>query len=261
VVVEWETGIVDSVQYGTIAMTAVSTNTGAISSVTTTDSALTFLGSLNNYTGTAHERAWCAGSITSATQVTAVRGAATSNATLGFCVTEFASGILDQNTEQFNILVAAASTSNTATITSSTEANTMCFYGGLSNTSANANSGKFSYLQQTSDTQFTATRSDTTNSSTNYGTAVKFKSADIVGRNEGTSVVATTQTIQNNTISSVDTAKTIAVCIGLSSSGNSVVAESLSEVWLQSATNVRSERNTTDAALTATAAYQTMEFN
>lgn len=260
IVVQWASGVLDGVEYGTVTITDTnSSNTATISSVTTTDSAITYIGNSSDTNGTAYSRVFGSCAITSATQVTGYKGNTANAITIGFCVTEFAASVLDQSTEQFNINVTVLT--NTATISTSTEGQTLCFYGGFQCTSANANWQKWGYIQQTSDTVFTATRSDSTNDFTIYGTAVKFKSADVASRNEGVATIAINQTVQDTTITSVDTSKTITVFLGANvGTTNTILRETASTVYQTSSTNIRVERDTADVADTAGAGWQAMEL-
>jgi hypothetical protein len=262
-VVEFTSGTLNSVQQGTIALTAnASTATAAISSVTTTNSAIYYLGLLNPINTTDDlQMPYC--SITSATQVTLTRGASgTDDLTIGFVVSEYASGKLNSSTQQFTVALNNTITSNTATLSAITVNQTAIAYGGTNTTSAaTQNFTRITWGQLTSTTQFTGTRTTGSFVSTLAGTAVEYKSANINGIDRGSIDIATSSSTGDVTIGAVTLAKTIAASMGQSSTVNAGDPRNkLQRLSLTSTTNLRSTLNTTNVTAVGRLGYEVVEF-
>lgn len=87
---EFYPGVLKSCQYGTVTLTATSTNTAAISSVDITKASAISLGFTNSgSTGTTGQNVETSVTLTNATTVTSTRGGSTDNVVLSFVVPEF----------------------------------------------------------------------------------------------------------------------------------------------------------------------------
>lgn len=90
-VVEYATGVVKSVQRGTIGLASAASNTATITSVSTTKAQCNFLGNTTSEanSGEFTGRTSCKVTLTNATTVTASRGIGTNDCTVGYEVLEF----------------------------------------------------------------------------------------------------------------------------------------------------------------------------
>jgi len=119
-VVEATSSLVSSVQYGTVSISATTTNTATISSVDTSRSAVFYLGFTGERIGTVV--------LTNSTTVTGTYG---NNGTgvLSFVVVEFQSAAIT-SIQQKNQAFVSSSSTDTLTITSVDTSRTMLAYGG-----------------------------------------------------------------------------------------------------------------------------------
>jgi len=146
----------------TIANTATS-NTATITSVDTTNSLIFFNGSFTDNASYQNEDAFARVALTNATTVTATRTGADGNCFVTGCVIEFVPGVIS-NVQRGTITVAAASASNTATITAlSTENMAFCnFLGNTSSQAADSALNAFCKTEMTNSTTVQASRTGTT---------------------------------------------------------------------------------------------------
>lgn len=79
--------VIKSIQYGTITLAGVASNTATITTVSTTKSVLHFLG--NTATSTSGETFMTKLSLTNATTITADRTNASATSVIGFCIAEY----------------------------------------------------------------------------------------------------------------------------------------------------------------------------
>lgn len=261
VVIQWQSGVTSSIQSGAITLTAAASNTATISSVTTTRSAVLFLGATTTSGSGALSVYECIVELTNSTTVTASRITASGNVTVGYVVIQFASGVLNSNVQQSNISVGAGSTTNTATISSVTTGNTMIFWGGRNSDSPGFIPYRLVYLELTNSTTLTATKGNTSNTSVVNFTVVEFKTADVTLIQRANDTIATGNTTKDTTITAVDTAKAFVNFLGFTiNSNNTIPAEMYSTVHLQSTTAVRNTRNTSDASFTVINSHETIQL-
>lgn len=260
-VVQWNSGVTASVQQGTITLTSSDTSaTATISSITTTNSAVHFLGSTSDSSSIDHDKVKGRLDISSTTAVRFRRATSTDSLTGGFVAVQFASGILNSSTQQFAITGSA--TESTTTISGITLAQTCIFDGGISRGEANDSCDRLSYCWIKDTTTVATTQTSTTGADPiKQGTVVEFKSTDVVGVDRGTNTIAVDATTQDSTIGSVNTAKTVVSWLGYTASGSlSNPSREWTTVALQSATAVRNARNTASSSITITDSWEALEF-
>lgn len=265
-VVQWRSSAVQSVQFGTLTLTTTqASNTATISSVTTTNAAVFFLGNYNALTGVLRNAANCILDLTNATTVTATRNTGTSTTVVcRFCVVEFKTGILNSNTQKVAFSESTLD-SNTATITAVTVGQTMLAYGGQTGQYSSSMNGSYIarvYLSST--TTVTYERASAGAGQININcTVVEFKAASIqnVQRGNSTSVLDG-NTQADTTITSVNTAKAFYSYLGMIQSSGSGAQGSRCEAGgeLQSATNVRQYLGPDVGAIEVAPSWEVIEF-
>jgi len=262
-VVQFADGKTDSIQQGTVQIVGnATTNTATISSVTTARSAVLFNGGTTTDTQAADvPSAMMTLSLTNATTVTGVKASSlASTADTNFVVIEFAAGVTN-NIQEVNITVANTASSNTATITSVDTSNTVLFPGGWLAPASNwvgTNTAFTTVL--TNATTVTMARNGTSGENQQNVTAVEFVSGELNSVQRGTISVGSTDTQVDETITSVDTSKSIVNVVGC----NNVTASTVDpeEEWftavLLNATTVRVNRGLASAR-TISVAYEVIE--
>jgi len=258
-VVEFNSGKA-TVQHTTNTIAAAaSSKTSTITSVTTTDTAISYRGNQTDQTTVNFANSRVNAVLTDATTVTFGRNSTTGNCFSSCEVISFGSGVLNSNTQQISITIAASTTSNTAAVSSVTTNKTWFSYGGFQGTSTAFN--RLPRITLTSATVATANRTNGTSSTmTINGSIVEFKSADITSINRGTNVIASGSTSQATTITSVNTAKTFVSFLGFSPSTSvTAFSQTVPANTLASSTSVSSDRNTSTTN-TVTSSFEAIEF-
>lgn len=128
VVITAETHLVQSVQTGSIAVTASTAGTATISSVDLTRSAVFYLGETGVDSGAIIARRHGL-TLTNATTVTATANSSTT-ASVGYVVVQFRATAIN-SIQQFNNAYTTANTTDNQTITAVVMANSMIAYGGV----------------------------------------------------------------------------------------------------------------------------------
>lgn len=218
-VIDWNTDWVESVQFGNMTTSAATTATATISSVTTSRSAVFFLGTYNTAANTNYARGLGRFDLTNSTTVTLTKGAATTDLLGKFCVVQFKAAKI-QSLNALSISMTSGNASNTATISAVTANSTFTAFGGCtmsaSVTDPSISLGSIGY---TNTTTYTATRSTSTSGTVIVnGTAIEFTSGTLnrVQREAATAFAASTATkTRSNT--AVNTAKTFVSHLGLQS--------------------------------------------
>lgn len=268
-VVTFAASAIKSIQQGTIAITAAGTsNTGTITSVTTTNACCL----CNGYTVGANigsvASALLAVTLTNATTVTANRGGTNGSTTAVayYTIIEFASGILNSSTQAGTISV--TTTTNTATITAVTAGQAMVIWGGTtSNDTTNAGYGASLVLSLTNGTTVTATANGTVTGSTTsiaHYTIIEFKAAAIKSVNRGTITIAVSATTGTASITAVNTAYAIPNFTGFSSesgAANANDAIGFTDMTLTNSTTVTATRNTSSGSFTNNCGWEVIEHN
>lgn len=156
--------VIKSIQRGAITVSATTSATAGIASVDVNNAVVSYLHNQATTTTLNPERAWTRVTLTNATTVTATKNDATDTSTVGFEVAEFYAGVLNSAVQRGTITVAAASTSNTAAITSVTTAKALLMFLGMSADATAAAGGVqehvFTRLTLTNATTVTATRTN-----------------------------------------------------------------------------------------------------
>jgi hypothetical protein len=152
-------GLIASVQYGTIAIGGAGTSgTATITAVNTANAVLVDLRQSNNWSGgTDPQYVSTSLALTNSTTVTASRYASGGiSATAAFAVIEFRPGVL--KSVQYGSVSLAAATSATATITAVNPATTILLSLGITGDPTARADYFYSYLTLTNSTTVTATR-------------------------------------------------------------------------------------------------------
>jgi hypothetical protein len=203
-IVDADANLVDSVQYGTIT----GETTATISSVTTTDSAISILGWLQSVGTFNYDVNSMAVDLTNATTVTSNSiNTLSGTVVTGFVVIEFNNAALAQNTQEFATTWVANATSTTQTITSVNVNNTKLFFAGGGSPDGNTNAREQPRIALTNATTVTITiDEDTTNDQQCNFSVVAFASG-VLSQNaqRGTIAIAAGTSTNTATPTSADT--------------------------------------------------------
>lgn len=258
-VIDWVPSAIASIQRGTITMTGTASATASLT-FTLTNAALQCNGLTTTYTSSNPDNSFGQVALTSGT-VTASRGSTANNMTMYYCLVEFASGILNSNTQQG--AVSGTSTSQTATISAITMAQTMLFYGGCKYTGGAGTTPVVDLqLQLTSTTQVTGTAGTSVSGTMSAPfSVIEFKSASIKSLQRGLISMSTAQTSNTATITSVNTAATIANYLNFWNSGTASNTYDIKAATIQltNATTITSNRHGTSST-TDSVSYEAIEF-
>lgn len=255
-VVECTSNLVSSVQYGTISISSATSATGTITSVNLTRSCVISLGGTTS--GSNLPQSQPGVSLTNATTVTAFRG--TSGTTVaGFVVVEFQAAAI-QSVQQVTDSYASANTTNSKTISSVTQGNTVLFWGGQTSANSGITSG-FNTLQLTSATNVDAVRIGTqTGAIVPYYTVVEFVAGVMASSAQrGTIDLSGTGETATATITSISTTKGFASCLGGRSSGGAA-GRIQQRLTLTNATTITGTVQST-VSDTRAVAYEAVGFN
>lgn len=250
--------IASSVQYGTITVGALSaTGTATISSVNASNAIAIYLGATSSLTDTSAADFLCAVDLTNGTTVTATRGnaSATNAMTVGFCVIEFGSGII-QSIQKRAVTSTSTSTTLTDTVTAVTVANTLLIHNGqfINNTLIN---GAY-YLTSASTTTNTLTRggSGSLTRTIKY-VALEFVSGVITAMQTGTTALTGASSATSALSPSVDLTRSICLQNGFDTN-NSTVSQGFATARLSDASTVTAEKGS--ATNNAAVAWQVVTF-
>ena len=255
-VVDPKSGLVSSVQQGTIALTATNaTNTATISSVDTARSIVIWLGFLTSNTTAANTSSYTAVDLTDATTVTATRNATSNAVTVGYVVVQFASGIIT-SVQKRSVTMTTNATTTADTISAVTTANTVLFYNGVhSSVGAFVSSMYRLELTSTTNVNLTRTGASTTTKTVKY-TVCEFASGVLNSLQRNTTSISGA-TSADTAVSAVTVGKTLLMVANYSTTG-STVDESWPSGKLNSTTQVRGQKNT--AVQTSVIAWTLAEF-
>lgn len=182
--VEWNAAAIQSIQYGTVQTTTTNTTgTAAISSVTTTNAAVGYLGFATTITNARRDAIYHRVALTSSTQVTATRHTGISGTTtVSFYVVEFKAGFLNSNTQQGDANWTSSNTTADATISSVGGGSTWLVWGGETVSTASMNNGANIIGWLSSATTVTAQSAAAQTAGHFAFTAVEFKSTTMRGK-------------------------------------------------------------------------------
>ncbi len=263
-VIEFYDWAVSQVIYGTVTSSANTQADTTILSVDTSRSAVIYLGQTTDRTSYNVIRDSLILQLLDSTTVRANRGSFTGgdNVTVGFCVVEFASGIL-QSLQTAEVSIAGGNTSGTATISSVTPGNCLTVYGGWRQTVLGSdNKTLWPYGELTDATTLTATRNTAhaTSVSNIRLTVIEFKPAWISRRAAGTATIASGVDTQDETIAAVSPNRTALSWLGQTTNTSSAGSDGpYAVIKLPSSTTVRAQRGGTPST-TVTASYEAVEF-
>lgn len=262
-VVEWTSAACSNVQYGTVSIAAGSTsNTATITSVTTTNSLVQFLGVTSSGTSVDLGRTYARHSITSATQVTATRTTSTTaNIVTSFVVMSFNGSILNSSTQETT--TTATGTSDTNTITSVTTGQTWLAYGGQQGGYSASSNGQYTLnTVLTNGTTVTST-CQTSHTWSVTVTAVEFKASDVqlIQRSEVT-VSDASLVYEDETVTAVTLAKAWVNHIGEYLAAGSSASPRFVRTYanMTSTTNKRFTRGTASATVTPKVSSELIEL-
>lgn len=256
------TNLVSSVQFGTIAVTAGTSNTASISSVTTGNSVVALLGYTAANATFDFELNCPILTLTSATVVTAAVGALSTNCTAGFCVIQFQAGALNQSTQFFSKAWTNSALTTTQTITSVNVNNSMLIYAGSHNGNTAASAIDQQYITLTNGTTVTIASgfADGDAIKCNFW-VVEFVSG-VLSQNAQRGTIALSAVTSNTaSITSAATAQTVANYCGYTTS--IVAATSLATVLpnlTQTSATVLTAAKNTGTGLT-TVSYEALTFS
>lgn len=207
VLIDADSSLVASVQMGTIAITAGTSNTATITSVTTTNSAVALLGYTNANTTFDFELNTPVLVLTNATTVTASVARLTTNCTVGYIVVQFQGAALNQSTQPFSKVWTNSSISTTQTITSVNVNNSMLFYAGCHNgdTVADGEDEQRAIITNATTVTITSGIADSDANLKYNGTVVEFVSG-VLSQNaqRGTTTIAASTSSKTDTVTSAD---------------------------------------------------------
>lgn len=246
---------VKSVQRGTVTVSAATSNTATISSVTTANSVVYLTG--YSTASDAPTQYACDVTLTDATTVTVTKNTSISSVVAAFVVIEFQPWVIER-IQDVSVTIAAASSSNTATITSIDTARSLTFDRGA--TVSSDRTDIFAYGTLTNSTTYTATRGGTTGSTVDKASIVTFRPGIVKTKDEGLLTIASSGTVANDTITAMDSAKVIISMLGVTSATGVVNAnDAYLYIAQTSATNVRATRSNTGTPSMLTY-YEAMRF-
>lgn len=257
-VVEFSSGV-NSIQYGTVAVSAAQTsNTATISSVGAT-SFVGWLGSSSATSQTSYSRVATSVDLTNSTTVTGHIGLTTSAMTIGFVVVDLSSDIVS-SVQQKTTTDTSNTTSWTDSITAVVPEHTLIQYNGSTISTGTGCNQTCQNVLLTSSTQVTISiAAGSATSKSIYYTVIEFSAGALNG-----SVQRASRTIGSGassdvyTISNVDTGKSIVNMAGFRGNGNlntTQTAASLSSFY-----QVTTQVNSVSSGF-PTASWEVLRFN
>lgn len=256
VIIEGNSSLISSVQTGTITTSATTSNTATISAVTTSRSAVFWLGNTTTNTATNFGRTYSRAQLTNSTTVTATNGISQTSTT-GYVVVEFSSSSINL-VQPIATSLTNTNTSDNQTITSVSTSNSMIAHGGFT-AAGNAISNAASTVEITSSTNVNTVRGGTSGAANRVPTytVIEFASGVIKSTQRGT-IALTSVTSNTATISSIG-AKGFANFTGYRTV-NTAIASSIQKISLTNATTVTASVNTSSAGDNG-CGYEAIEFN
>lgn len=232
-------------QIGTVNVNGVTSATGVISSVTTANAAIAYLGNSCDQTTSTLAQDWGAVQITSAIQITGLKKSASQNITIGFAVMDFQAAMLNSATQQFDKSWTSSAATTTQTISSVTTPNSICIFGGAYS-AGTVTKDFFQYGQIASATTVGITiGAASTVACDFFGTVVEFISGAISQASQVGTVNVAGGTSATATITAVDLTKALLNFNGYVDGASSTsLRSSLLRETLTNATTVAGNVNT-----------------
>lgn len=258
-VIEFTASTISRIQYGTVNVAAsTAAGTATITSVDTSRSVVFWLGQTNTTSASSLSTVISRIDLTNATTVSATRASvSTAVLTVGFCVVEFATGIVN-SVQQRSITLTGSATTATDTISSVNTGRTLLIFNSASSSSSAVNNW-FYHMQLTGSTSVLLTRTGTltTSRTVNY-TVLEFTSAVVNSLQRGT-ININSVTSADATITSVDTSRSILNFAGFSSNAG-VTDERQASIRMVNSTTIRGQKNTA-GTFASTVAYEAVQLN
>lgn len=235
-IVEWQPWAIQSLQSGTVTLTAATSNTATLSSVTTANAVPFYTGHTTTNAGANPAVVEGYVQVTSATQLTGTRNTGTANMTLYYTVLEFKSGVLNSAIQQFTATIPSGSASATPAITSVNTSYTMlswCNWTASSTSWASQEPG----VRLSASNQLTVTR--TANSATTCtvaGSVVEFSPQFIKSVQRTTFLKLTGQSTANLTITAVNTNKAFLSYLGVTTNSANTADLIMATTYLTNST-------------------------
>lgn len=256
-VIDASSELVVSVEYGSITLTAATSNTATLSTpVTATDSAVIWLGTTTTAAAVNMSTALASVTLTDTDTVT-VTGGASQSTTTSFCVVQFQNAVLQQDTQPVVFTSTSNTTGGTSTITAVTMANTMLFYGGY-----NSGLGSMASIMRnelTATTTVTHTRAGTnTTSRTTKCTVVEFISGVLTSNQRGNTPVSGATTADEN-VTAITLANGVCNWVCFSTAATTTPAEGLTSAKMLDADTVQSAK--LSATADSTTSWEAVEFD
>jgi hypothetical protein len=255
---------------GTIQITSTNVSNTAVlgTAITTTNAAVQWNGVSSTIAGSGASvmtrlnlTAAGGGTVT----VTRVTGTS-ATITTAYCVIEWQSGFLNQNTQETTASQAGSGTGASATLGSAVVmAQTWLVNGGFSSTYSSSWNGQFSLMAWLAGTTTVTMSCATATTNKDYTTtAVEFKAAKLAAAERGhaTEIKHATDVFADATITSLDTTKAIANYLGWNqTTGSSALANlTFCTLAFQSATALREQRNTASNTVGTTPSWEALPF-
>lgn len=236
--------------------------TATITSVTTSRTALFFHGFTTTNTSTTYREIFPRVELTNSTTITAFRdtSSATNTVTVRAQVVEFTTSAVS-SVQHGTVTIAASTTSGTATISSVTTSRAAVFLlGNTVSTTTSAAGTALAAVDLTSATVVTATRASSSTAVLTVGYCVVEFASGVTNSIQQRSVTqTTTATTISDTITSVNTGRTLLVYNGATSTTSAYGPNWMYRAELTSATNVTLTRTGTTTT-SRTVRYTAIEF-
>lgn len=258
------TNLISSVQMGTVSLSAAqASNTATISSVTTTNSAICWLGYTQSTTSYHYDLNSMVINLTNSTTVTAtnLQGA---NATIvmGFAVVQFQAGALNQSTQAVTTSFTNSTGSSTSTITSAATASSMIFFAGTGSANGDLAADEQCMATLTNATTVTVSCGNTASGNVVQAryTVVTFVSGVLSQTAQRGSIALTGAASNTATITSAATANTVMNMVGWKSTSTATTTSAtIRPRGTQTSATVITV-NTESAATTTTYSYEALTF-
>lgn len=206
--VDADSSLVASVQMGTITISAGTSNTATISSVTTTNSAVHMLGFIQSLTSFHFDLNTPVLALTNSTTVTATLiNGRSGTVVVGYLVVEFQGSALNQSTQPFATTWTNTLGSTVQVITSVNTNNAMIFYAGGGSSNGDVGADEQQRVQLTSAINATISAGNATGDAMQVNfTVVEFVSG-VLSQNaqRGTTTIAASTSSKTDTVTSADT--------------------------------------------------------
>lgn len=256
-VVDPNSSLVESVEYGTITVSGAASNTATIGSIDTSRSTIIYLGLSTTNTISASADVNTNIVIVDETTVRANRTGTSNAITVSFCVVQFQSAVI-QSIQVRQQTSTSNGTTISDTISAVDMANTLIFYNGVQGANS-AFINNFYRVEITSTTNVTSTRTGTnTSSRTLKYTVVEFVSGVLTSNQIGNTALASVDSADSS-ITAVTVGNAIITWNGYSTTG-STANEVFASVKLLDTDTVRAEKNAA-GTVTSTPSWAVAEFS